>query len=657
MTQLDARPSESQKLLDKVIKGRNDGKPVSATLKTDERVFARITDGIYREPASALRELIANAYDADATTVRIETDAPRFSRITVRDDGSGLSEDALVHVLCHIGGSLKRTDKGREFNVVSESDSLLSPMGRRLIGKLGIGLFSVSQLTHHLIIVTKVKGDKFRRVCDILLMPQSDASTSDSETGFVTGTAIIQAIPADDIDSHGTEITLLDVRQFVRESLQSAALWQAVSAENEDEEDSTGEDNNTSSDNEMHIGRPNPPHYHIGRVKAADSEEMLIEPALPWEPTDSPLDKFSSLVHAVKTLGNETKERMFYTDVLDTYLSTIWTLSLAVPVNYIASNPLDLHAENTEGVYALTNNTSRLTKAEPLKAGSNLTIREAAAFKAGSYESPQPFSVFLDEIELRRPLEFIDGDAEKASNGTLFVGKIASSLASLPNEYSGGPVEFEAYFSYQKKISPASHNGLLIRINGASGILFDDRFLKYQVAEINRLRQISAEVFIIRGLDAALNIDRESFNISHPHYQFLQKWVRNALRQIMSRIKAGTAVATGVRLDGGLNLAAIELRQIVQAIPRPLFIDVAPKAALEVFETQEFIFSRSEVLAHRPKAVSKKEKIQDALFEKKIDALVRVLDGYEFFSKLPETEKNDLLSSIAKIFTVDLKND
>ena len=47
------------------------GKHGRTQLETDERVLARITDGIYREPASALRELIFNAYDADATSVWI----------------------------------------------------------------------------------------------------------------------------------------------------------------------------------------------------------------------------------------------------------------------------------------------------------------------------------------------------------------------------------------------------------------------------------------------------------------------------------------------------------------------------------------------------------------------------------------------------------
>src|SRR5437764_9122244 len=88
--------------------------PVETKLATDQRVLARITDGIYRQPSSALRELISNAYDADASEVIISTDAPRFKQISVRDDGLGLSPKVLAHLVEHIGGSPKRTDEGKE---------------------------------------------------------------------------------------------------------------------------------------------------------------------------------------------------------------------------------------------------------------------------------------------------------------------------------------------------------------------------------------------------------------------------------------------------------------------------------------------------------------------------------------------------------------
>lgn len=57
--------------------------------------------------SSAIRELISNAYDADAENVYVETDVPRFNSMTIRDDGCGMSVDTLVNMLRHIGGSAK----------------------------------------------------------------------------------------------------------------------------------------------------------------------------------------------------------------------------------------------------------------------------------------------------------------------------------------------------------------------------------------------------------------------------------------------------------------------------------------------------------------------------------------------------------------------
>ena len=95
---------------------------VRTRLQTDDRVIARVTDGIYRRPGSALRELISNAYDADATRVVIKTDAPRFKRISVEDNGQGMSPEALAYLLLHIGGSAKRNDVGAELGIASTTD-------------------------------------------------------------------------------------------------------------------------------------------------------------------------------------------------------------------------------------------------------------------------------------------------------------------------------------------------------------------------------------------------------------------------------------------------------------------------------------------------------------------------------------------------------
>jgi hypothetical protein len=199
--------------------------PLEGALETDQRVLARITEGIYRQPASALRELVSNAYDADATEVVILTDAPRFDQITVRDNGLGLSPEVLTQLLKHIGGSVKRSEKGKELEVTSSEDVNLSPGGRQLIGKLGIGIFSVAQFTRHFLIITKTAGDGFRTVADITLGKKGESVDKEEEVIFETGHYRIWRESATDTRSQGTEIKLLDLLPRTRGELASDDLW------------------------------------------------------------------------------------------------------------------------------------------------------------------------------------------------------------------------------------------------------------------------------------------------------------------------------------------------------------------------------------------------------------------------------------------------
>ena len=62
--------------------------------------------------------------------------------------------------------------------------------------------------------------------------------------------------------------------------------------------------------------------------------------------------------------------------------------------------------------------------------------------------------------------------------------------------------------------------------------------LDYQTSEQNRLSQITAEIFVTDGLDSAINIDRESFNYSHPHFLYIQKWLHRAVRLLINKNKS-----------------------------------------------------------------------------------------------------------------------
>ena len=170
-------PNEGE-LVKKILRSEDRDHIVQTTLQTNEQVIARVTDGIYRQPASAIRELISNAYDADATRVLIKTDVPRFERIAIQDDGAGMTPQVLAHLLFNIGGSAKRNEAGEDLGITSKDDPSRSPKGRRLIGKIGIGLFSVSQLTHSFQIITKTKGDGHRTVATVTLRQFSDSEVA-----------------------------------------------------------------------------------------------------------------------------------------------------------------------------------------------------------------------------------------------------------------------------------------------------------------------------------------------------------------------------------------------------------------------------------------------------------------------------------------------
>jgi hypothetical protein len=674
---IDADKRTQEEILQRVRETRDTGEAVSAVLKTDQRVFARITDGIYREPASALRELIANAYDADATEVQVVTDAPRFSKIIVRDNGHGLTEEALVHVICHIGGSLKRTSEGKQYNVVSEHDKTKSPGGRKLIGKLGIGLFSVSQLTHHLTIVTKVEKENVRRVCDIMLMPQRDEqiddNESDDEKKYVTGKVQIYTVPASDIESHGTEITLLEIRPFVRESLQSASLWASLDPEPAVDDDfegssaasgSAADEHDAADDEDDFISKPVKPRFHIGRVSQRNSEHLIETSNVPWDVEDPPEFRFRKLVDGVKHLdtGNSKQEKVKLSDALDTYFRTIWTLSLSIPVPYIEDHPFSLTSDAEVGMFALNNKPVRPSPT-PIVLEKQQTLRALCNFVTPDAPSSTPFNVVFDGLLLRRPLSFRQQSNQNIpapGRHLLFVGKIKSDMSALPADYSGGPLELEAYFYWQPRIVPVEHNGVMVRIHGTSGIMFDDQFFKYQVSEQNRLSQITAEIFVIRGLDSALNIDRESFNISHPHYQFMRKWVHHALRQMVSKQKSLTKGVRDQELEGGLGQAIESLNQIV-------FENFNPKTQHRIgfIESSDFLktvdltttLQRSVVMAPRlsAKVRTKTEKLREALFEEKIKAVADVLNSYGVFDNLNNISKEELLRKVVAIFTVDIK--
>ena len=641
---------------------RGTGKAAYSTLRVDQRVLARITDGIYRRPSSAFRELISNAYDADATYVEIRTDAPRFDRVIVSDNGAGMSPEALANLIHHIGGSSKRTAGGGKLNTVDAFNPELSPKGRRLIGKIGIGIFSIAQLSQHFQIITKRAGDDFRTSADIVLRTYSEENLSvgtGGEAKFTTGEVAVTTIPTSDTHDHGTDIVIMDLRLQAREQLRSSDKWRAA-------------DLAAADGTRLPV-----PAYHIGEIDedasvAWQQENTTDEkeppdgewrpelyrrpPSLPWKSNAAPAEKFRQLFDAVK--GQATSKRNpAVEESLDEYLATLWRLSLAVPVNYIGKHPFHLTSDDGIAFYKLSEKARGA--AEPIYLDEGETIGARLGLEGTVKDPCGGFRVVIDDVELLRPIAF-EGQLQAKSSvpsPLMFFGRAKSNLGKYPAALGGGGLEFDAYLYWNSRIIPKENNGVLIRINRSSGVLFDETFMDYKVSELNRLAQISSEVFISIGLDPALNIDRESFNNSHPHYQWVQRWVHAAVKQATNRLKGITKDAADLRKQQTVTAIQSEIAKHSERVwtrlrgrdaeEPPDIILLGPGQAVDLAlkgRSDSVVLDRTGTLSLAQATGA------SAAAEDKIRGLVTILEAYSLLEQIPRDAQQQLIDDILTIF-------
>jgi Histidine kinase-, DNA gyrase B-, and HSP90-like ATPase len=644
-------------LLEELQKKRGTKEVTRTKLRTNEKVIARITDGIYRQPSSALRELLANAFDADATTVFVDTDMPRFSRIVIRDDGIGIGLKTLAYLLQNIGGSAKRTEKGKQLELVDSSDSLLSPSGRRLIGKIGIGLFSVAQLTRHFQIISKVAGEDYRCVADIILNQYSEASASNDAgiSDFESGAVQIWSEPAEDSAAHGTEIVLLDLKPQTKELLRSHEIW-ALIREQEQQRD-RGEEVGTEQQS---------PDFHIGEVDLKSGDTITRSATVPWDIADTPEERFRKLVNGVTTLTAKVSTPALES-CLDNYLRTGWTLALALPMPYPEKHPFDTSLGDEVGLFQL----SSLPKgqAEDLKLNHKQSVRQVLKLKSCEPPKNLPFNVHIDGLKLLRPISIYlrPATTNAIKNSQLFVGKWKPDLSKIPEGQRGGAFSFEAYLCWSPKVVPKEHQGVVIRVHDASGSLFDESFLKYKVSEQNRLRQITAEVFVLEGLDAALNIDRESFNFSHPHYLLLQQWLHSALRQLTNTLKklakdlnaASHKASTKVRVSAIATAASQEWSRVkgddneepprIQLTEKDGVAKHTRAADIDIELPRKIVFADANLSASKtPKTAE-----ENAALDERVKAIYQVLAAYDVFEKMSPKKQAELMRAIVKILRAD----
>src|SRR5213080_1427430 len=92
----------------------------------------RELSGVYKPFVKAFKELVSNAYDADANSVQVAF-VEDFSSVTVRDDGQGMTPFEFRNDFARIGGGSRRWAGDR------------TRKDRLRIGSKGIGFLALAR--------------------------------------------------------------------------------------------------------------------------------------------------------------------------------------------------------------------------------------------------------------------------------------------------------------------------------------------------------------------------------------------------------------------------------------------------------------------------------------------------------------------------------
>jgi hypothetical protein len=182
--------------------------PQKGTMKVGSKILQLLSEGIYTSPANSIKELISNAFDADATTVNISFND---EELVVFDNGKGMDYKDFDEEFVYISRSRKR-DKGgytKKFN-------------RPIIGFIGIGFVAVSELCDMLTITSAKEGSDlmFEAKIDFAISREREAVEKEFyEVSRFELTNYKKVDKGYDRDAHFTEIRLKGLKPVFKEMI------------------------------------------------------------------------------------------------------------------------------------------------------------------------------------------------------------------------------------------------------------------------------------------------------------------------------------------------------------------------------------------------------------------------------------------------------
>lgn len=164
-------------------------------MKFDPKTIKHLGVRMYSTLPPALAEIIANAYDADAScvTVQLREEDGKPAEITVRDDGEGLTLNGINEKFLVIGRN--RRDH--------EGDEPSPKFGRKRIGKKGLGKLALFGLANTITITTRREGRR-----NVFVLDWNELNAAD---GVYRPTAKEVDQPTDEPD--GTDVSLAGLKR------------------------------------------------------------------------------------------------------------------------------------------------------------------------------------------------------------------------------------------------------------------------------------------------------------------------------------------------------------------------------------------------------------------------------------------------------------
>ena len=159
-------------------------------MKFDPKVIEHLGVRMYSTIPPVLGELIANAYDADATKVEIELYDTGKKKIVISDNGLGMSFNDINEKFLVIGRNRRENED-------------TTPGGRKVIGKKGLGKLSFFGIVQTITVNTVREGKR-----NIFTMDWNDLMNSTGGQYLMTPGAVDEIVEG---DQTGTEITLTNI--------------------------------------------------------------------------------------------------------------------------------------------------------------------------------------------------------------------------------------------------------------------------------------------------------------------------------------------------------------------------------------------------------------------------------------------------------------